>query len=98
MVGGIRGDFKYSTRPITMSNAGEYVESPGEIPLVLNTPFCIIRTSRQTFYKKNTYFTDEQVENIYTPEQKLVTDKPFKYDNVVVIISGELWKGCYWLL
>ncbi|RYY23438.1 MAG: LTA synthase family protein, partial [Chitinophagaceae bacterium] len=25
MVGGIRGDFKYSTRPITMSNAGEYV-------------------------------------------------------------------------
>lgn len=92
MVGGIRGDFKYSTRPITMSNAGEYVVTPGEIPLVLNTPFCIIRTSRQTFYKKDTYFPDEQVDAIYTPVQKLVTDKPFKYDNVVVIILESFGK------
>ncbi|MDR0792177.1 MAG: LTA synthase family protein, partial [Chitinophagaceae bacterium] len=37
-VGGIRGDFKYSTRPITISNAGEYVKNPQEMYLVLNTP------------------------------------------------------------
>ena len=92
MIGGIRGDFKYSTRPITMSNAGEYVQLPGEIPLVLNTPFCIIRTSRQTFYKKDSYFPDGQVDAVYTPVQKLVSDKPFKYDNVVVIILESFGK------
>jgi phosphoglycerol transferase MdoB-like AlkP superfamily enzyme len=92
MVGGIRGDFRHSTRPITMSNAGEYVEAPGEIPLVLNTPFCVIRTSRQTFYKKDTYFPDNQVDAIYTPQQRLSTDKPFKYDNVVVIILESFGK------
>ena len=70
MVGGIRGDFKYSTRPITMSNAGEYVVAPGEISLVLNTPFCIIRTSRKTFYKKDTYFGDQEIENYLYPGTK----------------------------
>jgi phosphoglycerol transferase MdoB-like AlkP superfamily enzyme len=92
MVGGIRGDFKYSTRPITMSNAGEYVTLPGEIPLVLNTPFCVIRTSRQRFYKRDNYFTNQQVETIYSPVQRLVSDKPFKYDNVVVIILESFGK------
>ncbi|MCH5688531.1 hypothetical protein LWM68_32265 [Niabella sp. W65] len=43
-IGGIRGDFKHSTRPITISNAGDYVKSPNEIYLVLNTPFTFIRT------------------------------------------------------
>lgn len=85
-IGGIRGDFKYSTRPITMSNAGEYVSNPGEIPLVLNTPFCIIRTAGKRFYKEEKYFTSEQVEAIYTPVQELRSSKPFKPDNVVIII------------
>ncbi|RYG29091.1 MAG: LTA synthase family protein, partial [Chitinophagaceae bacterium] len=92
MVGGIRGDFKHSTRPITMSNAGEYVVSPNEIPLVLNTPFCVIRTSRKTFYKKDTYFPDDQVGMVYTPQQKLSSDQPFKHDNVVVIILESFGK------
>lgn len=86
MVGGIRGDFKHSTRPITMSNAGEYVVNPTEIPLVLNTPFCVIRTIRQKFYKRDKYFSDEQVELVYTPVQELKSDSSFRYDNVVIII------------
>lgn len=92
MVGGIRGDFKYSTRPITMSNAGEYVENPNEIPLVLNTPFCVIRTAGKKFYHKETYFTDHQVEEIYTPVQHLQAQQPFRYDNVVIIILESFGK------
>jgi phosphoglycerol transferase MdoB-like AlkP superfamily enzyme len=92
MVGGIRGDFKYSTRPITMSNAGEYVTVPGEIPLVLNTPFCLIRTFRQRFYEKENYFPDGQLEKIYTPVQHLSSDQPFRYDNVVIIILESFGK------
>ena len=62
MVGGIRGDWRYSTRPITMSNAGQYVKNPGDIPLVLNTPFCMLRTIRQQFYKEDQFFSATQVE------------------------------------
>ncbi len=92
MVGGIRGDFKHSTRPITMSNAGEYVKSTADIPLVLNTPFCIIRTMGRKFYKRDDYYNDATVENIYTPVHQLSSDKPFKYDNVVVIILESFGK------
>ncbi len=92
VVGGIRGDFKYSTRPITMSNAGEYVTVPGEIPLVLNTPFCLIRTFRQKFYEKENYFQPDQLEKIYTPVQHLSSTQPFRNDNVVIIILESFGK------
>lgn len=91
-VGGIRGDFKYSTRPITMSNAGEYVTNPGEIPLVLNTPFCIIRTAGKRFYREEKFFSPEQAEAIYTPVQELHSTEPFKTDNVVIIILESFGK------
>jgi hypothetical protein len=86
IVGGVRGDFKYTTRPITMSNAGEYVKNPAFIPLVLNTPFCIIRTMQQEFYSKDSFFSPDQIEQVYSPVQHVSTTQPFKYDNVVVII------------
>ena len=38
-----RGGFDQSVRPITISNANEYVERPTECALVLNTPFSLIR-------------------------------------------------------
>src|SRR5690606_7331463 len=41
---GVRGGWRHSTRPITLSNAGEFVDSPDEMSIVLNTPFSIIRT------------------------------------------------------
>jgi phosphoglycerol transferase MdoB-like AlkP superfamily enzyme len=85
-VGGVRGDFRYSTRPITMSNAGEYVSRPSEIPLVLNTPFCIIRTIRQQFYKPDNYFSESEVSKYYTPIHNQVSKLPFRYENVVVIV------------
>ena len=93
MVGGIRGDFKYSTRPITMSNAGEYVDRPTDASLVLNTPFSLIRTSRKSFYKPDHFFTNEEIEQIYTPVQEIKSDKPFEPYNVVVFILESFGKG-----
>jgi hypothetical protein len=46
-VGGIRGGFLHSTRPITISNAAQYVNTPAEVGIVLNTPFSIYRTITQ---------------------------------------------------
>lgn len=86
MVGGIRGDWRYSTRPITMSNAGQYVKNPGDIPLVLNTPFCMLRTIRQQFYKEDHFFSATQVETIYTPVIQLNPVHSFKAENVIILV------------
>ena len=91
-VGGIRGDFKYSTRPITISNAGEYVSSPNEMYLVLNTPFCIVRTWNVKRLEEMHYYPEEEVGKIYSPVHypKRDSTKPFQKKNVVIFIL-ESW-------
>lgn len=85
-IGGGRGGFKHSTRPITLSNAAEYATVPKDINLVLNTPFALIRTARANVIEKSNYFTDEaSLEAVFTPVVKPDT-LPFKPQNVVVII------------
>ena len=44
VVAGIRGGFTTAVRPITISNANQYVNRPIEAALVLNTPFSLYRT------------------------------------------------------
>ena len=44
VVAGIRGGFATAVRPITISNANQYVNRPIEAALVLNTPFSLYRT------------------------------------------------------
>lgn len=86
-IGGIRGDYKHSTRPITISNAGEYVTRPDHMYLVLNTPFCMVRTWRNTGLKEMHFYSDEEVESIYTPVHIPGKDSTsFKKDNVVIIL------------
>lgn len=87
-VGGIRGDFKHSTRPITISNAGEYVTRPNEMYLVLNTPFCMVRTWDVNRLKEASYYTDKEVEQIYSPlhSPPETGDTAFRKDNVVIIL------------
>jgi len=84
--GGIRGGFRHSTRPITLSNAGEYVKDPKDINIVLNTPFAIIRTWGKTDLQKVNFYTGDEVEQIYTPLHHPVDSAQFRPDNVVVII------------
>jgi phosphoglycerol transferase MdoB-like AlkP superfamily enzyme len=85
-IGGGRGGFKHSTRPITLSNAAEYAKVPKDINLVLNTPFALIRTARANVIEKSDYFTDEaSLESVFTPVVQ-PDSLPFKPQNVVVII------------
>jgi phosphoglycerol transferase MdoB-like AlkP superfamily enzyme len=85
-IAGIRGGFRHSTRPITLSNAGEYVKDPRDISIVLNTPFTIIRTIGKTKVQRAKYFTAEEVEQIYTPVHVPSDTAAFRPLNVVVII------------
>lgn len=86
VVGAVRGGFRHSTRPITLSNAGEYVKDPRDISIVLNTPFTVFRTIGKTQIQKVNYFTNEEVEKIYTPWHVPSDTSAFRPKNVVVII------------
>ena len=60
VVVGIRGGFKHSTRPITLSNASAYIQKPNQRAIVLNTPFAIFRTIKKSTLKEKTYFPIQQ--------------------------------------
>ena len=64
---GIRGGFGAFTRPITLSNALQYTNRPAETNIVLNTPFCLMRSSEGGVYRNPGYFTQDELESIYTP-------------------------------
>jgi phosphoglycerol transferase MdoB-like AlkP superfamily enzyme len=86
-IGGVRGGFKHSTRPITLSNAGEYVKYPRETNLVLNTPFSVFRTIGKTKIQKVKYFeNEEELATQFSPVHEPKDTAAFKADNVVVII------------
>lgn len=86
IIAGIRGGFRHSTRPITLSNAGEFVSDPRDISIVLNTPFSLIRTVGKTKVQKATYFKEPQLEAIYSPLHAPSETSALKKQNVVVII------------
>ncbi len=68
VVAGIRGGFATAVRPITISNANQYVDRPVEAALVLNTPFSIYRTIGKDVFVVPNYFSDEKtLASIYTP-------------------------------
>lgn len=86
-VGAVRGGFRHSTRPITLSNAGEFVEHPNETNIVLNTPFSIFRTIGKNKVKKIEYFKNEEEMNaVYNPVHTPTDTTSFRPENVVVFI------------
>ena len=87
MIGGFRGGFRHSTRPITLANAGKYVDTPNEMAIVLNTPFSIYRTiGKDALKEKKYYSSDEELKKVYNPVFTPDSTKKFKYNNVVIII------------
>jgi len=84
---GIRGGFGRYTRPITLSNANKYVEKGNETAIVLNTPFCLLRTIDKKVFKNPHYFDDETAMTaLYSPIHDSQPQGEFKPLNVVVII------------
>lgn len=63
----MRGGFTRDTRPITISNANQYVHSPQQASIVLNTPFSIIRTIGKHPFKDPQYMPESQLASIYSP-------------------------------
>lgn len=64
---GIRGGIGRAIRPITVSNANQYVVRPTETAVVLNTPFSMLRTIGKSVFNDPKYFAADKLESIYTP-------------------------------
>ncbi|RYG20961.1 MAG: LTA synthase family protein, partial [Chitinophagaceae bacterium] len=89
---GMRGGWRHSTRPITMSNAGDFVKQPGDMGLVLNTPFTIMKTLKRAALKPVHYYNEHVLESLYTPIHQPQNKAPFKKLNVVFLIIESLGK------
>ena len=90
---GIRGSVTAGTRPITISNANQFVNRPVESSVVLNTPFSMIRSIGKKAFVTPDYMTREQMEAIYSP----VHDHPAVEGgtpgkNVVILIVESMGK------
>jgi len=85
---GIRGGFGAYTRPITLSNALQYTNRANETNIVLNTPFCIMRSTEGRVYTDPHYYDPAELETIMTPlhEPSGSTQQAAKNLNVVVFI------------
>ena len=87
VVAGIRGGFTTAVRPITISNANQYVSRPIEAALVLNTPFAFYRTiGKNVFVVPEYYSSQQKTESVYSPIHTPNDTIPMTKKNVVVLI------------
>lgn len=98
-IAGVRGGFRHSTRPITLSNSGDYTKNPLEVNIVLNSTFTILQTIKITELKRASFFSSEDIlNNCYNPVRLNTAKEPFKSMNVVIIIlesHGKEYFGIY---
>ena len=87
-VAGMRGGFTRAVRPITFSNANQYVQRPIDAALVLNTPFALFRSIGKNVFVVPSYFSDEkELASIYSPiHQPSTLHSQLSPKNVVILI------------
>ena len=87
VVAGIRGGFATAVRPITISNANQYVDRPTDAALVLNTPFSLYRTIGKAVFVVPEYYQNEaEMASVFTPIHVPNDSVPMTKKNVVVLI------------
>lgn len=91
-IAGMRGGFTQAVRPITISNANQYVKRPAETGIVLNTPFSIYRTLSKKPLVVPNYMSDEEAAALYNPIHTPADTAAFRPVNVVVIILESFGK------
>lgn len=95
---GMRGGATTAVRPITVSNANQYVNRPAEAAVILNTPFSLIRTYHKAVFKNPQFFSDEELAGLYSPLHVPTDSVDFQPKNIVVLIvesMGREYIGAY---
>ena len=95
---GMRGGATTAVRPITISNANQYINRPAEAALILNTPFSLIRTVNKNVFADPGYYTQEELDSIYSPVHTSADSLTLRKKNVVILILesfGREYIGAY---
>lgn len=103
---GIRGGVSTAVRPVTLSNANQYVNRPSQAAIVLNTPFSLIRTLGKPTFTNPGWYTPEELDALYSPLhqampgdgiQALPGDNKLSCNVVVIIVEsmGAEYMGFY---
>ena len=86
-ISGMRGGLSHAVRPITISNANQYVSRPVDAAFVLNTPFSLLRTWGKKPFTVPQYFTDEaEMKALYSPLHEPADIAMMHHKNVVILI------------
>jgi len=92
IIAGIRGGFTTAVRPITISNANQYVDRPIEAALVLNTPFSLYRSIGKNVFTVPHYFSDSQeLASVYSPvhlPSSTLSPETAKKNVVILIVES----------
>ena len=91
-IGGMRGGFTKAVRPITLSNANQYITHSIDAGIVLNTPFSILRTIGKKAFVERDYMPMEEAEQLYSPVHLPNDSAQFEAHNVVVLILESFGK------
>lgn len=94
IVGGIRGDFKHSTRPINLVDAYRHVRVPNQGDIVLNTPFSILRTLNVSTFKVPEWTNEAYIRQHIKPI-KQYNRNPNGQPNIVIFILESMGRE-YW--
>lgn len=90
---GVRGGATRTMRPITLSNAGDYVSVAIHTQAVLNTPFSLIRTIGKARFTQQKFYPDyAQADKIFTPIKKFESDTLSDINHIIKIVP-EAIKG-----
>lgn len=97
VVGGIRGDFKHSTRPINLVDANKHVKNPLQANVVLNSVFSFFRTINTNSFKLVHFVDDQFIENNVHPYKLYERDTEPKPNVVIFIVEsfGKEYSGAF---
>ena len=100
-IAGMRGGWTRAVRPITLSNANQYVDHPLEAGIVLNTPFSVIRTIGKKAFVTPNYLSEEEMNTLFSPVHTPKNSLSSKKNIVILIVEsfGREYIGAYnkWL-
>ena len=100
-IAGMRGGWTRAVRPITLSNANQYVDHPLEAGIVLNTPFSVIRTIGKKAFVTPNYLSEEEMNTLFSPVHTPKKSLSSKKNIVILIVEsfGREYIGAYnkWL-
>lgn len=90
VIGGIRGDFKHSTRPINMVDANKHTTKPIHGNLVLNSTFSFFRTLGSNKFKEVNFVSKDFIDKHLQPYKLYDTKAPNPRPNIIILIVESL--------